>query len=53
MVAKGPSVAAHKALSKMDEEMGKEEENFALSEETATELLRLLDDGQISFRFSY
>jgi hypothetical protein len=30
VVAKGPSVAAHKALSKMDEEMGKEEETLCL-----------------------
>ena len=39
--------------TKIEKKIGAEEENFALLEEITTELLCLLDDKQITFRFSF
>ncbi|KAH6670190.1 hypothetical protein B0J14DRAFT_657269 [Halenospora varia] len=50
--AKLPSLAALKILKKMGDEIGENEEDWALTDKTAARLIELIDTGQIAFKFS-
>jgi hypothetical protein len=51
--AKHPSIAAHKTLDKMRDEMDEDEERWVLTDETAAQLTDLVNDGHIVFKFSF
>lgn len=51
--AKLPSLAAPKILKKMGGEIGEDEEDWALTDETAARLIELIDSDQIVFEFSF
>jgi hypothetical protein len=52
LAAKSPSVAGREALRQMRREIGESEEFRALTDETAAQLIKLIDDGHIIFVFS-
>ncbi|KAF4635071.1 hypothetical protein G7Y89_g3033 [Cudoniella acicularis] len=51
--AKLPSIAASRILKKTREEIGEDEEDWALTDKTAARLIELIDSSQIVFEFPF